>query len=169
MVFCGNMAYHPNVEAAVWLAEEILPLVRHRHPHARLLLAGTTPAARVLALQSAHVVVSGWLPDIRSAYASARVFVAPMRTGTGLQNKLLEAMAMGRPSVTTPLANNALGGIPGQHLLVGADSDGLAESVCQLLDHPNEAAGLASQGLQFVRQRFTWAGSTDRLAALLAS
>lgn len=167
LVFCGNMAYHPNVEAAVWLAEEILPAVRQRHPQARLLLAGTTPAARVLALQSAHVSVSGWLPDIRAAYASARVFVAPMRTGTGLQNKLLEAMAMARPSVTTPLANNALGGTPGQHLLIGADTAGLADSICQLLDHPAEAAGLAAQGREFVRARYTWEGTTERLARLL--
>ncbi|RAK69893.1 glycosyltransferase [Hymenobacter edaphi] len=168
LVFCGNMAYHPNVEAAEWLAEGILPAVRRRHPAARLLLAGTTPAARVLALQSEHVRVSGWLPDIRTAYASARVFVAPMRTGTGLQNKLLEAMAMARPSVTTPLANNALGGTPGQHLLVGADTDGLAESICQLLDHPAEAEGLAAQGREFVRERYTWEGTTERLVRLLA-
>ncbi|MCC3156995.1 glycosyltransferase [Hymenobacter sp. 15J16-1T3B] len=168
LVFCGNMAYHPNVEAAEWLAEGILPAVQRRHPAARLLLAGTTPAARVLALQSDSVKVSGWLPDIRTAYASARVFVAPMRTGTGLQNKLLEAMAMGRPSVTTPLANNALGGTPGQHLLVGADTAGLAESICQLLDRPTEAEGLALQGREFVRERYTWEGTTERLARLLA-
>lgn len=167
LVFCGNMAYHPNVEAAVWLAEQILPQVRQRHPQARLLLAGTTPTARVLALQSDSVKVSGWLPDIRTAYASARVFVAPMRTGTGLQNKLLEAMAMARPSVTTPLANNALGGTPGQHLLVGADTAGLADSICQLLDRPEEAAGLAAQGREFVRERYTWEGTTERLAQLL--
>jgi sugar transferase (PEP-CTERM/EpsH1 system associated) len=167
LVFCGNMAYHPNVEAAEWLAQDILPAVQRRHPRARLLLAGTTPAARVLALQSPHVTVSGWLPDIRTAYAAARVFVAPMRTGTGLQNKLLEAMAMGRPSVTTPLANNALGGTPGQHLLVGADTAGLADSICQLLEHPQEAAGLAALGREFVRERYTWEGTTERLAALL--
>jgi glycosyltransferase involved in cell wall biosynthesis len=167
LVFCGNMAYHPNVEAAEWLAQGILPAVQRRHSAARLLLAGTTPAARVLALQSETVKVSGWLPDIRTAYASARVFVAPMRTGTGLQNKLLEAMAMARPSVTTPLANNALGGTPGQHLLVGADTDGLAESICQLLEHPQEADGLAAQGREFVRERYTWEGTTERLVRLL--
>lgn len=167
LVFCGNMAYHPNVEAAEWLAQDILPLVRRRHPAARLLLAGTTPAARVLALQSAQVHVSGWLPDIRTAYAAARVFVAPMRTGTGLQNKLLEAMATGRPSVTTPLANNALGGTPGQHLLVGADTAALADSICQLLDGPAEAARLGEQGRAFVRAHYTWEGSTERLAGLL--
>ena len=89
LVFCGNMGYHPNVDAACWLAEEILPLVQRQHPQARLLVAGTTPAPRVQALaRLPGVAVSGWLPDIRSAYAQARVFVAPMRVGTGLQNKL---------------------------------------------------------------------------------
>ena len=108
LLFCGNMAYHPNVDAACWLAEEILPRVQAQHPQAQLLVAGTTPAARVLALaRRPGVTVSGWLPDIRTAYAQAQVFVAPMRVGTGLQNKLLEAMAMQLPCVTTTLANNA--------------------------------------------------------------
>ncbi|GAA4387151.1 glycosyltransferase [Hymenobacter koreensis] len=166
LVFCGNMAYHPNVEAAEWLAQEILPAVQVQHPQARLLLAGTTPAARVLALQSGHVKVSGWLPDIRTAYASARVFVAPMRTGTGLQNKLLEAMAMGRPCVTTPLANNALHATPGQHVLVGQNTAELAQYVTELLNHPVNAAGLGLGGREFVRERYNWAASTERLAQL---
>ena len=119
LLFCGNMAYPPNVDAAIFLATEILPLVRQQHPQARLLIAGTTPTARVQALASEYVTVSGWLPDIRTAYAGARVFVAPMRTGTGLQNKLLEAMAMRLPCVTTPLANAPLRAIPDQQVLVG--------------------------------------------------
>ncbi|KAA9339710.1 glycosyltransferase [Hymenobacter busanensis] len=167
LVFCGNMAYHPNVEAAEWLAQEILPAVHQQHPQARLLLAGTTPAARVLALRSAHVQVSGWLPDIRTAYASARVFVAPMRTGTGLQNKLLEAMAMGRPSVTTPLANNALHATAGQHVLVGRTTEELAAHVRHLLEKPTEAAGLGANGREFVREQYNWEASTERLADLL--
>ncbi|WP_400191058.1 glycosyltransferase [Hymenobacter sp. B81] len=169
LVFCGNMAYHPNVEAAEWLALEILPAVRRQHPQARLLLAGTTPAARVLALRSEQVSVSGWMPDIRTAYASARVFVAPMRTGTGLQNKLLEAMAMGRPCVTTPLANNALHATPGQHVLVGQNTEELARHVSSLLAQPAEAAGLGASGRDFVREHYNWQATTERLARLLSA
>ena len=166
VLFCGNMSYHPNVDAACFLANEIMPLLRQRHPGARLLVAGTTPAPRVLALASAHVQVSGWVPDIRAAYAAARVFVAPMRVGTGLQNKLLEAMAMALPCITTPLANNALGGTDGQELLVAAEVPALAAAISRLLDDAAGAAALAHRGHDFVRQRYTWAGATARLEAL---
>ena len=167
VLFCGNMSYHPNVDAACFMAEEILPLVRQRHPAARLLVAGTTPAPRVLALASAHVTVSGWVPDIRAAYAAARVFAAPMRVGTGLQNKLLEAMAMALPCVTTPLANNALGGCDGQELRVADSAAVLAEAISQLLSDSAAAAALASRGQCFVHAHFNWAGATAGLETLL--
>ena len=166
LLFCGNMSYHPNVDAAGFLAEEILPLVRQRHPGARLLVAGTTPAPRVLALASAQVQVSGWISDIRTAYASARVFVAPMRVGTGLQNKLLEAMAMALPCVTTPLANNALGGTDGQVLRVAVGASALADAISSLLDDAAEAEKLAVSGQAFVKHHYTWAGATVRLEVL---
>ena len=167
VLFCGNMAYHPNVDAACFLAEEIMPLVRQQIPGARLLIAGTTPAPRVLALASAHVTVSGWVPDIRDAYASARVFVAPMRVGTGLQNKLLEALAMQLPCVTTPLANNALGGTDGLELRVAAGAPALATTISSLLADAAGAEVLAARGCAFVKQHYTWAGATAHLEALL--
>jgi sugar transferase (PEP-CTERM/EpsH1 system associated) len=167
LLFCGNMGYPPNVDAAEWLAEEILPLVRQRHPAARLLLAGTTPSPRVRALaRRPGVEVSGWLPDIRAAYAGAQVFVAPMRVGTGLQNKLLEAMAMRRPCVTTTLANNALGATPGQHLLVADTAPALAEALSTLLAEPAEAQRLAAAGHAFVAERYDWAAATAQLENL---
>ena len=167
LLFCGNMGYHPNVDAACWLAEEILPLVQRRHPGASLLVAGTTPSPKVLALaRRPGVAVSGWLPDIRPAYAGARVFVAPMRVGTGLQNKLLEAMAMQLPCVTTPLAHNALGGTPGQHLLVADSAPALADALADLLDDPAGAARLAAAGRTFVAETYDWATATVRLENL---
>ncbi len=166
VLFCGNMSYHPNVDAACFLAEEIMPLVRQLRPAARLLVAGTTPAPRVLALASAHVEVSGWVPDIRAAYAAARVFVAPMRVGTGLQNKLLEAMAMQLPCVTTPLANNALGGTDGQELRVAATAPALAEAIARLLDQAPAAREMAGRGHDFVKTYYNWAAATARLEAL---
>jgi len=162
------MGYHPNVDAACWLAEEILPLVQQRRPGARLLVAGTSPAPRVRALASRPgVAVSGWLPDIRTAYAGARVFVAPMRVGTGLQNKLLEAMAMQLPCVTTPLANNALRGAPGRHLLVAEGAPALADALASLLADAEAAAQLAAAGRTFVAETYDWAAATARLENLL--
>lgn len=168
LLFCGNMSYHPNVDAACWLAEEILPLVQRQHPTASLLVAGTTPSPRVQALaRRPGVVVSGWLPDIRTAYAQARVFVAPMRVGTGLQNKLLEAMAMQLPCVTTPLANNALRGTPGRHLLVAEGAPALADALTGLLADEAGAAQLAAAGRAFVAENYDWAAATQKLENLL--
>jgi sugar transferase (PEP-CTERM/EpsH1 system associated) len=167
LLFCGNMGYHPNVDAACWLAEEILPLVQRRHPAATLLVAGTTPAPRVQALaRRPGVTVSGWLPDIRTAYAQARVFVAPMRVGTGLQNKLLEALAMQLPCVTTSLANNALRGTPGQHLLVADDAPALADALASLLADEPAAARVAAAGRTFVAATYDWAAATAKLENL---
>ena len=166
LLFCGNMSYHPNVDAAEFLALEILPLVRRTHPTARLLIAGTTPAPRVLALASAAVTISGWVEDIRAAYAAARVFVAPMRVGTGLQNKLLEAMAMELPCVTTPLANNALHGRPGQDLLVGGSATELAHGISSLLTDAQAATRLAAQGRGFVLGHYDWEAATNELEKL---
>lgn len=166
ILFCGNMGYHPNIDAAVFLAEEILPLVQQAGPPARLLIAGTTPAPRVQALASATVTVSGWLADIRQAYASARVFVAPMRVGTGLQNKLLEAMAMQLPCVTTPLANNALRGVADTQLLIGDSAAQLAAHILTLLTDAERATALAKNGNDFVQQQYDWAGSTARTEQL---
>lgn len=166
LLFCGNMNYHPNVDAAEFLALEILPLVRRAHPTARLLVAGTSPAPRVRALASEAVTISGWVEDIRDAYAAARVFVAPMRVGTGLQNKLLEAMAMELPCVTTPLANNALHGRPSQDLLVAASAAELADSISLLLTEQGATSRLAKQGRVFVQQHYDWQASTNQLEAL---
>lgn len=171
LLFCGNMGYYPNVEAACWLVQEVLPLVRRQYPHARVLLAGTTPAARVQALAAADpgVTVSGWLPDIRAAYAAARVFVAPMRSGSGLQNKLLEAMAMELPCVTTPLAHRPLGGRSGHELLVGESADEIAAHICHLLSAPTAAAALAANGHTYVRAQFGWQAATAKLEAALTN
>ncbi|UYZ64260.1 glycosyltransferase [Hymenobacter weizhouensis] len=166
LLFCGNMSYHPNVDAAVFLAEEVLPLVRHQHPQARLLVAGTTPAARVQALASEAVTISGWIEDIRTAYAAARTFVAPMRVGTGLQNKLLEAMAMQLPCVTTPLANNALRGQPGHDLLIGTTAQELADHLSHLLTHLGSAAELGQRGRAFVQAHYNWDAATRQLETL---
>ena len=95
VVFTGNMSYAPNVNAVDYLANEILPLVWKTLPGTTLYIAGATPDPKVKKAASDRVIVSGWLDDIRDAYAQSRVFIAPMRIGTGLQNKLLEAMSMG--------------------------------------------------------------------------
>ena len=167
IVFTGNMAYAPNVDAACWLVKEIMPLVWEQQPHGiNVLIAGADPKPAVRALASVRVTVSGRLPDIRAAYASARIFVAPMRIGSGMQNKLLEAMAMGLPCVTTTIAATPLGATPGEHLLVGDSAEQLADSILKLtVDEMHDA--IADSGHRFVTECHSWPAAVAPLEKII--
>lgn len=169
IVFTGNMGYPPNIDAARFIADDIFPLVLKQSPDATLLLAGANPQSRVQALQSPNITVSGWLADIRESYASSRVFIAPMRIGTGLQNKLLEAMAMELPCITSTLANQALGAIENEEILVGTTAQEYANHITYLLNNKFNADKLAKKGHAFVQKSFSWENSTSLLEQLFTS
>ncbi|MEI6060576.1 MAG: glycosyltransferase [Bacteroidota bacterium] len=169
IVFTGNMGYPPNIDAARFMAEEIFPLVLRQIPGAKLLLAGATPHARILALQSENITVTGWLEDIRSSYATSRIFIAPMRIGTGLQNKLLEAMPMELPCITSVLANQALGAKENEEILIGTTTREYADHIIHLLQNETYARTLAAKGHTFVRKIFSWENSTAQLERLFTA
>ncbi len=169
LVFTGNMAYPPNVDGAIYLVSEILPLVRLKIPDVRLVIAGATPTKKVQDLKSEFVTVTGWVDDIRVCYAQSKLFIAPMRIGTGLQNKLLEAMAMELACITTPLANNALGAEPGINILTGNTTDELAQHIITLLKNDNLRAEIANSGHQFVHQSYNWATFCNELDTAIKS
>lgn len=166
VVFTGNMGYPPNIDAAKFIAEEIFPLVLKEFPKAKLLLAGATPHSRVLALQSENITVSGWMADIRESYASSRIFIAPMRIGTGLQNKLLEAMAMEMPCITSVLANQALGAKENEEILIGNSAHEYAYHITKLLKDKKYADTVAQNGHAFVKTVFSWEHSVETLETL---
>ena len=167
IVFTGNMNYPPNIDAACFLVKDILPVVRKTHPEIKVLLAGANPHSRVLGLKSDTVNVTGWVPDIRSSYASARIFIAPMQIGTGLQNKLLEAMAMELPCITSSLANNALGAKDDQEILIGSSPAEYALQINRLLADAEFAGKIASNGRDFVFRTFDWHETTFKLHQLM--
>jgi glycosyltransferase involved in cell wall biosynthesis len=159
------MNYAPNIDSVVYLAERVLPLVRQQRPGTSLLISGVDPSPRVreLARRDPLITVTGWVRDIRDSYADAKVFCAPMQIGTGQQNKLLEAMAMGVPCITSALANNAVGAPPGSAILIGESPADYAEHILRLLADEGERRRIAANGHTFVRERFDW----DRSAALV--
>jgi glycosyltransferase involved in cell wall biosynthesis len=161
------MGYPPNVNAAEFLAREILPLVHQSKPGARLLLAGASPDKRVLALQTDKIQVTGWVDDIRECYAKARIFIAPMQIGTGLQNKLLEAMAMKIPCITSPLANSALGAKDGKDILVGNNPAEYAAHIIKLLENTAFADEIAEAGYHFVTGNYDWERATSKLEEMI--
>lgn len=169
IVFCGNMGYEPNVHAAQYLVKEVMPLVWKEVPGATVLLAGANPKHGVSNLASDKVSVSGYVADIRECYAASSIFVAPMLTGSGLQNKLLEAMAMQLPCVTTSIANDSLGARDGSEVLIGDNAEAFAAHIVSLLRDADKRASLAQSGRQYALDHFSWETSCQQLEAVLKS
>jgi sugar transferase (PEP-CTERM/EpsH1 system associated) len=163
LVFTGNMSYPPNVNAVEYLADEIMPIVWKTLPETKLYIAGATPDPKVKKAASERIIVSGWLDDIRDAYAQSRVFIAPMRIGTGLQNKLLEAMSMRLPAITSPLANASLGAKPGEEILIGSNAEEMANNIITLLTDKEKAERIAQAGFDFTNRVYDWGKATERL------
>lgn len=169
LLFTGNMSYAPNVNSAIYLIDKILPLVKESVPNVKLLIAGVSPHRSLVEKQSDNVIISGWMEDIRDAYWQSKIFVAPMLIGTGLQNKLLEAMSMELPCITSTLANNALGGEPGKHLLVAKSEKEYAAMIIDLLKNEDMARQLGKGGGDWVRENYDWKASVDLLDNLITS
>ncbi|MBR1851533.1 MAG: glycosyltransferase [Bacteroidales bacterium] len=167
ILFCGNMQYAPNIDAARYLIEQVLPRVKVVLTSVKVLIAGASPAASVRNLASEEVTISGWVDDMRQCYAQSRLFVAPMRIGSGLQNKLLEAMAMNLPCITTDIANASLKATDGQEILVGNDPQTLAKHIVTLLQNEPQSRLLATAGHNFVIKNYSWEAATAKLEQTL--
>jgi len=167
VVFTGNMNYPPNVDAAGFLIKEIMPLVWNKLPDTKVMLAGASPHNKVKSLENEKVTVTGWMDDIRDAYAASKVFIAPMRIGTGLQNKLLEAMSMKIPCITTLLANNALKAEKGKNILIGESVTELAQNIIDLLTNDQLSTQIAQSGFDFVHRQYSWAEASVKLEKVI--
>lgn len=167
LVFTGNMGYPPNVNAVEYLANEILPLVWKQFPEVKMLIAGASPDPKVKKVAGKNIVVTGWLDDIRTAYAESKIFIAPMRIGTGLQNKLLEAMSMLLPTITTSLANGALQAKNNYEIMIGDSAQELANQIITLLSNQEKAQELAQAGFDFVHRNYNWKSTTEILEKAL--
>lgn len=155
--FVGALDYLPNVDAAVWFAGEVWPRIRQQCPDAEFRLIGRKPTAAVRRLASLPGVrLIGPVPDVRPHLATAAVAVVPMRLSRGLQNKVLEALAMGKATVAAPPALAALAAEPGRHLLAAATADEWAAAVVGLLGDPRRRAELGAAGRRFVEDHHHW-------------
>lgn len=166
LVFTGNMSYPPNVLSVEYIVRKILPLVHKTNPDVRLLIAGVDPSSKVKMLESDSVKVSGWVDDIRTCYNRSKIFIAPMQIGTGMQNKILEAMAMNLPCITSELANNSIGAMNGTDILIAENPEQYAEFINLLLTDNEKAKEIADNGNAFVRNTYNWDVQTKKMEAL---
>jgi sugar transferase (PEP-CTERM/EpsH1 system associated) len=167
IVFTGRMGYFPNADAAIWFATQVFPLVRHQVPGARFFIVGADPTSAVRQLdRHTNVVVTGFVPRIQEYLARAAVAVAPMQGGSGMQFKLLEAMACGTPVVATPYAMGGIEAADGEHLLVARNAEAFAEHVVCLLRDPALRFRLARSARRLVEENYTWERSVEMLEAV---
>ncbi|MBF0454166.1 MAG: TIGR03087 family PEP-CTERM/XrtA system glycosyltransferase [Magnetococcales bacterium] len=172
LVFTGAMDYRPNVDAVVWFAQEILPLVRRTVPHCQFIIVGGGAGREVLALSALPgVTVTGRVEDVRPYIAHGAVSVAPLRLARGIQNKVLEAMAMGRPVVATSQAMEGIRLCLGLTQWVSDDAEGLAYLIVTLLGENRQpgqpdsaaAAQAGEVGRRCVVERYNWEENLQRV------
>ncbi len=165
LLFTGNFEYEPNVDAALWLAADLLPGLRQRGLKAQLWLVGHAPPQALRALAGDQILVTGRVPDLRPWLQRATLYVCPLRKGAGIKNKVLEALAAGCPLLATPLSADGIAIEDGRHALL-AERDAFPAAVRRLLDDAALRDSLALAGRQLVESQYSWRQVATRYAGL---
>jgi glycosyltransferase involved in cell wall biosynthesis len=157
IVFTGTLDFRPNIDALRWFVQQALPLIRARRPQARFVAVGKSPAPAVYALAGAGVEIHGDVPDVRPFIAGAAAYVVPMRMGGGVRLKLLEALAMQAPVVSTSMGAEGVEGLAhGAQLLLADTEQEFAAAVLRLLEDRPLARRLGAAGRRLARARYDW-------------
>jgi polysaccharide biosynthesis protein PslH len=166
--FVGRMDYYPNQQCMLEFCRSTLPLIRARRPAAKLLIVGADPSPEIRRLQAIPgVTVTGSVPDVRPFVRRSALMVAPLRIARGTQNKLLEAMAMGVPVVTSPAAAGGVDALDRKHFLVASTPEEVCRAVLHVLESPGERARLAHAGRARMLSHHDWDRSMQRLDRIL--
>jgi polysaccharide biosynthesis protein PslH len=169
ILFTGRIDYRPNTDAVLWFCRDVLPMIHSERPDAVFTVVGSSVPREVRRLAEPRIDITGHVPDVRPYWRRAAVTVAPIRFGGGTRLKVVEAMAAGRPVVSTSLGCEGIDAVPGEHLLVGDTPREFADAVIRLLAEPELAGALAARGRALVEERYGWPGLAWRLEAVLQS
>ncbi|MDD2882814.1 MAG: TIGR03087 family PEP-CTERM/XrtA system glycosyltransferase [Rhodoferax sp.] len=163
LVFTGAMDYWPNIDAVTWFVSDILPQLRKTWPQLCFYIVGRSPPPAVLDLAGTAVVVTGTVPDVRPYLQHAALVVAPLRVARGIQNKILEAMAMARPVVAATSCVEAIDARSGEELLAAADVSDFVREINALLKDPARAAAVGQAGRHRVVASYSWVAHLGRI------
>ena len=167
LVFTGKMDFRPNVDAVLWFADEVLPRIRAARPEVHFYVVGQKPHARLDPLrQREDVTLTGWVEDVRPYIAGAAVYVVPLRMGGGTRLKVLEAMAMGKPIVSTSLGCEGFDVADGRELRVADTVEAFAATVLELLEDEPQRARLGRTARRFVETHYGWETIVPRMEEL---
>ncbi|HLJ35788.1 MAG TPA: glycosyltransferase [Ktedonobacteraceae bacterium] len=170
LVFCAKLDYFPNAQAIQYFCREVLPLIWKQRPQVRLTIVGSNPPQAVRDLGTdERITVTGSVPDVRPYLGKATVALAPLQVAAGMQNKVLEALAMGVPMVATPRACKSLQVKNGTHLLIADEPQAYAEAIKLVLDDPQLAQKLSVAGRAYVEEHHSWIANAHALSELYSS
>ena len=166
IVFNGVLDYRPNLDAALFLIDEVLPLVQAKHPEARVTIVGRSDPAELKQVQRPNVVATGEVPDVRPYLEQAAVVAVPIRAGSGTRFKVVEGLAVGAPMVSTAVGCEGIGVEDGEHLLVADSAEDFAGAIVRLFDDAELGRKLGQAGRQFVVDAYSWERAGERLESL---
>lgn len=156
LVFTGAINYFPNAEGIEYFIRDIFPLIQQRVPGVRLYVVGNAPPESVRRLASPDIIVTGYVPDVRPYVQRASVYVVPLRIGGGTRLKVLEAMSMRRPIVTTSIGCEGIDVQEGETAFIADDPAAFADATVRLLADRRLRQSMADRGRSFVRERYDW-------------
>lgn len=167
LLFMGNLSYPPNIDAVLFMSNEILPFVKKSKPDIKLLLAGIGAPNRIKKLQSENIKLIENFNDISDSIAMSRIMLAPMRLSIGLQNKILQAMAMKTPCIVSSLSNNAIKAPDKIAVLEANTPQEFSEYILELLNDITKASAIGNAGYDFVKKHYSWSEQNELLTDII--
>lgn len=162
LIFVGTLIYRPCADGAIWMIKEVMPRLRARFPDLEFWVVGRSPPAELIALSGDGIYVTGTVPNVEPYYARAAIACVPLRAGGGSRLKILEAMALGRPVVSTTVGAEGLDVTHGEDILIADDAHAFAESIAGLLESEARSMAMSANARRLVQQRYDWADIASR-------
>lgn len=156
IVFSGAMNYFPNIDGALFFSNFVFPQIKKKMSDIKFVIAGMSPPRKIKKLESEDIIITGFVEDIRTFISNASVCVVPLRIARGIQNKILEAMAMGVPVVSTSLANNGINAINGKEIFIADDAEEFARLIIELINNKKLREQIIENANSFVKKNFDW-------------
>ena len=168
IIFFGDMAYFSNNDAAIFLIKKIMPLVWQKKPKLKIYIAGHAPGKALKKLVSDRVIVTGFVPNLEVYFRKAHIAVSPLRLGTGMQNKVLEAMRSGLPQIVTEKGAGGFRNLTGKEFITTSeDKHAIANAIIELLQDETKQQKLITESLAYLKTNYSWEKSIDEMEILL--